>query len=146
MRNESYDAPLHQLRLDRASAAGRLDAFYRMHLVDDDALRRGLVAGTLAVDTRLRDALRTLQHGAGSFDTPGSGASGRLSFPTPNVPEVAAFAAEVSTLAEIDALVRAERRVDLLEDRLGVLERGRFPRALVVRASRLTHRRRLAPR
>jgi hypothetical protein len=45
---------------------------------------------------------------------------------------------------EIDGVVRAERRVDALEGRLEALERGHLPRALAVRASRLTRSRRLA--
>ena len=40
--------------------------FYESYLVDDDALARGLGEGTLAVDTRLRDALRSIEAGSRS--------------------------------------------------------------------------------
>ena len=144
MRNESHDAPMHQIRLDYAAAGGRLDAFYNSYVVDDDALRKGLVDGTLAIDTRLRDALRTLRRGDGSFDPPPSGSS-LLSFPTSDLPETVAYAAEASTLFEIDGVVRVARRVLALEDRLDALDR-RGLSGLAVRASTLIHRRRLARR
>ena len=145
LRNESHDPPVHQTRLDRAAEADTVDCFYDSMVVRDEALRDGIADGTLAVDTRLRDALRLLRPDEGAFDVPTPDGFSPLSFAAPDVPEVAAFAAEASTLAEIDGVVRAERRVLALEDRLEALERSRLPRALAVRANRLTHRRRLAP-
>ena len=114
--------------------------------MNDEALRNGIADGTFAVDTRLRDALRLLRPGEGAFDVPAPGDSSPLSFVAPDVSEVAAFAAEASTLAEIDGVVRAQQRVLALEDRLEAFELGGLPRALSVRASRLIRRRRLAPR
>ena len=146
LRNESHDPPVHQIRLDRAAGADAIDRFYDSHVVNDEALRNGIADGTLAFDTRLRDALRLLRPGEGAFDPTVHGASSPLSFPDPDVSEAAAFAAEASTLVEIDGVIRAARRVGALEDRLEALERGGLRRALAVRASSLTHRRRLAPR
>ena len=61
--------PLHQIRLERRAAArAARRAFYDSHVVDDEELARGLADGTLAIDTRLRDALRALRGPSGSFD------------------------------------------------------------------------------
>src|ERR671914_808063 len=46
-----------------AQGAGRLEELYHSYVVDDEALERGLADGTLAVDRRLRDALRALRAG-----------------------------------------------------------------------------------
>ena len=46
---------------------GDFDAYWRRYVVDDDACADGLADGTLAIDTRLRDALRTL---AGDVERP----------------------------------------------------------------------------
>jgi glycosyl transferase family 2 len=106
----------HILRLDRAAHEGRLDEFFEAHAVSDAELERGLAEGTLAVDTRLRDALRGLRADGGSFRLPGE--TTRLTFPDPSVEDAAAYAAEASVLAGIDGVVRAESRVDALEARL----------------------------
>jgi hypothetical protein len=131
VRNVGYEPTLHQLRLDAALRVGRIDEFYDSFAVTDEALERGLTEGTLAVDTRLRDALRALRDSDGSFRMPASGAPSPLSFSPPDVREAAAYAAEASVLVDIDGIVRAERRVDRLEERLASLERGPLPRVLV---------------
>ena len=82
--------------------------------------------GTLAVDTRLRDALRALRGEDGAFVLP-DGAQ-RLAFPRPGPEDDAAYAAEASVLVEIDGIVRAEQRVRALEGRLDALEQGPFRR------------------
>ena len=105
----------------RPRAAGST-AFYASLAVDDEALARGLADGTLAVDTRLRDALRALRATTGRSSCPGD--ERRLAFPRPTAAEDAAFAAEASVLVEIDGIVRAEQRVRALERRLDALERG----------------------
>jgi hypothetical protein len=51
------------------------------------------------------------------------------------VREAAAYAAEVSVLADIDGIVRAERRTDRLEERLASLERGPLTRLIDWRRS-----------
>ena len=55
-----------------ALQGGRIDQQHASLVVDDDAVARGVDEGTLIVDTRLRDALRTLRRDAGprSFALP----------------------------------------------------------------------------
>lgn len=48
------------VRAHRAARSGTLRQLYQRTCVDEDQLERGLAAGSLAVDTRLRDALRAL--------------------------------------------------------------------------------------
>ena len=116
---------LHQELAYAALEAGRLDEYYESFVVGDDELARGLAEGSLAIDTRLRDALRALATTGddGRFALP-DGASERLSFPQPAAQDDAIYASEASVLADIDGVVRAERRVDALEERLVSLERG----------------------
>ncbi len=132
----------------RRRPAGLERRSLRRFLVDDEALATGTCrrhARDRHATARCAPAARECEEGG--FAVPEPGARSRLSFPAPDVAEIAAFAARHRTLVEIDGIVRAEARVDALEERLEALERrGRLPRALAVRASRLTHRRRLAPR
>jgi len=113
-------------RVRELQAAGRLEEFYSSLIVDDAALERGVGDGSLVVDTRLRDALRSLRKG-GAFALPRSGEPG-LSFPRPSVVDEAAYAVDVAALGEADN-VRLQRRLDALEQRLQSLERRRGPRA-----------------
>jgi hypothetical protein len=122
LRNRSYEPTLHQILLDQAARNGRLETFYGSHAVDDEALARGIADGTLAVDTRLRDALRALRREDGEFEPLRTGDG--LAFPRPSAADDAAYAAEASVLVEIDGIVRAEQRVRALERRLAALERG----------------------
>ena len=119
----TYEPTLHQILLDEAHRDGRVAAFYDSFAVDDEALAAGLADGTLAVDTRLRDALRALRGDDGAFVLPAAGR--RLAFPRPSARDDAAYAAEASVLVEIDGIVRAEQRVRALEERLA---RGRARR------------------
>jgi hypothetical protein len=118
---------------DRARALldeGRIEELYESLLVDDDALERGLADGSLVVDTRLRDALRTIRDGK------------QLTFPRPTVVDDAAYAVDVAALGEADA-VRLQRRLDTLEQRLLKLERlpsVRIDRKLRRAAKRLLRR------
>jgi len=89
---------------------GRLDELYESLLVDDAALERGLEDGSLVIDTRLRDALHALEEGA------------PLTFPRPTVVDEAAYAVDVAALGEAD-VVRLQRRLDTLEQRLLTIER-----------------------
>ena len=132
LRNRDYEPTLHQLLLDEAAREGRLQAFYDSHAVDDEALSRGLADGMLAVDTRLRDALRAIRRDDGSFAPPSADAA--LAFPRPSAADDAAYGAEASVLVEIDGIVRAEQRVRAFERRLEALERG--PRDVVRRLAR----------
>ena len=101
----------YHLKSYDALRAGRIDEQYESLVVDDDALERGIEAGTLVFDTRLRDALRLLHSG------------GELRFPQPADADDAAYAVETAVLDEA-YVVRAQRRIDALEQRLQALESG----------------------
>ncbi len=101
----------YHLKSYDALRAGRIDEQYESLVVDDAALERGLATGTLAVDTRLRDALRTLRAG------------GTLTFQQPTGADDVAYAVETAVLDEA-YIVRAQRRLDALEQRLAALESG----------------------
>jgi hypothetical protein len=113
LRSPNYEAPGHRLAIADALRAGGPGAYFASLVVEDDAVGRGLDDGTLAVDTRLRDAVRSLSRRR----------DGLLEFPRPDVVQDAAYAAEASVLVGIDGIVRAEQRVDALESRLSALER-----------------------
>ena len=135
-RNPNVGASLHQKLAYDACRSGTLDEYYNAFLVDDSALQDGLRDGRLAVDTRLRDALRAVRAPDGSFRVPAPGKEGLLGFPATAAGDDAAFLEEISPLLEIDGLVRVERRVDALERRLEELERaplGRLGRLLAAR-------------
>jgi len=119
VRTPDFEPPEHQLLLDEAYRGGNLDAFYAEHAISDAGLERGLADGSLAVDTRLRDVLRTLREPDGRYRAPD--ADTPLAFATPGLADTAAYAAEVSVLVGIDGIVRAEQRVDALEARLASL-------------------------
>jgi hypothetical protein len=110
---------------------GRLSEFYESLVVGDDALARGVDDGSLVLDTRLRDALQDLRS-AGSvtareFALPHEGVS-RLRFPRLTVVDEAAYAVDVAALGEAD-VIRLQRRLDTLEQRLLALERNPALRA-----------------
>jgi Glycosyl transferase family 2 len=91
-----------------AHGRGDMSAVYDALVVDDDSLSRGLADGTLAIDTRVRDALRALRN------------EQRVAFDT-----VAdeAYLREFAALQErMDLLVRADRRANELEGRLAAVE------------------------
>jgi Glycosyl transferase family 2 len=105
-----------------ALQSGRIEEQHESLVVDDTAVARGVGDGALVVDTRLRDALRSL----------GSEASGRhfaipserdepLVLPRPTVADDTAYAVEAGVLSEAYA-VRAQRRLDRIEQRLLSLE------------------------
>jgi hypothetical protein len=105
-----------------AHRAGRMRAFYQSHVVDDEGLARGLADGTLAVDTRLRDALRVLRAG------------GSLTFAVGEVD--AGYLSELSALADADPDVLAHQRAAELDARLSALQQrrsARFLRAVTAR-------------
>jgi len=112
-------------------AAGEWDETYRRYLVDDEALGRGLAERTLVLDTRLRDALRTLAGVAELPPPPGRcfplrGRRPRLDFPLDSPAGGAFYAHETQQLHELDAETRLYDRISALEQRLIDLERGLF--------------------
>ncbi len=91
-----------------AERSGRMQEFYEAYLVDDVVLAKGLADGTLAVDTRLRDALRAL---------PADGKG--LTFSDSGVD--AAYLSELAALAAADPHVLAQQKAADLEARLDAL-------------------------
>ena len=96
----------------RRSAAADVDAFYEALAVSDAALAQGLADGTLAVDTRLRDALRDLRATTGAFRAAEAGRP--LDFPRPPSPTTRPTPPRRPVLVGIDGIVRAEQRVEAL--------------------------------
>jgi hypothetical protein len=131
VRNDAEEPTLHQVLLDEALRNGRIEGFYDSFALTEEMVERGLAEGTLAVDLRLRDALRAIHDPDVGFRIPARGDGPVLAFPRPGVRDDAAFAAEASVLVDIDGIVRAERRIDRLEARLASLERGPLARVLV---------------
>jgi hypothetical protein len=109
-----------------AVRSGRIDEYYEALVVSDDELARGVAEGRLAVDTRLRDALRMIAAGE------------KLSFPLPTLVEDAEYAVEAAVLGEAD-VVRLQRRLDELERRLQTVEQ-RLPRRVYRKLQRTAKR------
>ncbi len=131
-----YEALGEQRRGDHIDAvqalrAGRLEEYYRSLEVDEGELERGLRAGTLVVDTRLRQAMADI------LAAQAEGRRPELRFPRPTVAEEAAYAVDVACLGEGD-VVRARRQLEALEKRLQALERR--PGARLARALRRLRR------
>ena len=116
--NAAYHAKAYEAYRD-----GRMADFYAALSVDDAQLERGLADGTLALDTRLRDALRQLciDRGDGrEFRLPRD--CEPLVLPEPTVVDDAAYAVDAAALGDADT-VRLHRRIDELELRQRALER-----------------------
>jgi hypothetical protein len=97
-----------------AHSRGALREFYDSYVIDDEALAKGVADGTLAVDTRLRDALRSLR----------AGPSRALAFADAAVD--AAYLAELALLENGEPHAHVQRKADDLEARLAVIERSRI--------------------
>jgi len=115
----------YHLKAYGALQSGRIEQQHDSMVVDDDAVARGLADGTLVIDTRLRDALRTLRREDRDgeprcFAVPAERSS-PLAFPTSTVADDAEYAAEAAALGEA-YVVRVQRRLDALEERLRSLE------------------------
>jgi Glycosyl transferase family 2 len=93
---EAYEAYRH----------GRMREFYEKETVTDAELAQGLQEGAYAIDTRLRDMLRSHQM---------TSADSRID---------QSYLTELGTLEESSAVVRAQERVEALETRLASLERS----------------------
>jgi hypothetical protein len=105
-----------------ALQGGRIDEQHASLVVDDDAVARGVDKGTLVIDARLRDVLRTLRRdgAARGFALP-SERTQPLTLPRPSAADDIAYAVEAAALREAYA-VRAQRQLDGLEQRLLSLE------------------------
>ena len=128
------DVATHVDRGVDALRSGTFRRFYDRYVVDDAALDRGLRAGSLSIDTRLRDALRVLE---GDVEMPLSPSAlirprgpdaELLEFPMFDVAEEAGLADDAMSLA--DPMERVVRRVERLERRLSTLEQPLIRRAL----------------
>jgi glycosyltransferase involved in cell wall biosynthesis len=95
---------------------GRIGSFYESHVVDDEAVAKGLADGTLAVDNRLRDAFRALHAGR------------PLTFADDTVDS--AYLSELAALADTDPHVLAQQKADELDARLAALQQRRSGRIL----------------
>jgi Glycosyl transferase family 2 len=134
-----YGTAYHE-RAAKAEQTGRLGDVYTSLTLDDDALAEGLEAGSLTLDTRLRDALREIASPAGPapFELPADREK-PLELPRPTLVDEAAHALDVAVLGEAD-VIRLQRRLDLLELRLTELEE-RVPIRLVRSLRRVVRRR-----
>jgi hypothetical protein len=115
-----------------ALRSGQIERQHEALVIDDEAVERGLAEGTLARDIRLRDALRALRREDGAserrFALPDE-VSEPFVLPQPTFDEDAAYAVEAAVLAEAD-VVRVQRQLDALEQRLRALERRPLVRLL----------------
>jgi hypothetical protein len=101
----------HRAAAYAAIRANGLDGWLARWTVDDETLARGLDEGWLFEDTRVRDVLRML----------GAGGEAGEAFQMPPVCDPA-YVDDACRLAEADAILRAERRVDDFERRIAMLE------------------------
>src|SRR5919197_3757005 len=69
-RNPQREPPHYIAKAYEARREGRLAEFLESLTVDEGALERGLTAGSLVVDTRLRDALRAIRRPSGDAGRP----------------------------------------------------------------------------
>ena len=122
----------------------RVEEYYRSLAVDDEALERGWAGGSLALDTRLRDALRALRRPVDVRDSDGreflllAEGAPPLEFPAPTLEAAAQYAAEITVGSTRDSVVKVEQRLERAARRLTDLERGIWSRlgAKAVHASR----------
>jgi len=118
--NVSVERIAYLRRAALAEDAGT-DGAFRELVVDDGALEQGLAAGVLVPDHRLRDVLAGLfDPSAGGFALPAEG-DDQLEFDPPSIVDDAQFAADVAAVGEAD-VIRAQRRLDSLEQRLRAVE------------------------
>jgi hypothetical protein len=117
----------YHAQMFEALESGTMAEYYAAQVVSDDEVDEGVPSGRLVVDTRLRDALRTIEVG----NLP-------LEFPVPTLPDEATYAVEAAALGDAD-VVRLQRRLDTLEQRLASVEQ-RLPNRIVRKARRVLGR------
>jgi hypothetical protein len=116
----------HERFVHRTASAGRrtLKGWYPIEVLrfpleagtaeyDRERLQSAVAMGILRIDTRLRDAVRALDD------------SRSLVFPYPDALDEAEFALDVAVLGEAN-VIRTQRRLDELEERLAAVE-STFP-------------------
>jgi hypothetical protein len=108
----------YHAKMFEALKSGTLPEYYDSLVVDDSELERGVSEERLVVDTRLRDALRLLPTDDDELPV---GSAPLLEFTTPTLVDEATYAVEAATLGEAD-IVRLQRRLDTLEERLATIE------------------------
>jgi Glycosyl transferase family 2 len=121
-------APLHAGYT--ALEAGAVRKYYETLTVDGPMLEGGLANGSLILDTRLRDTLRTLRVApegrtltARGFELPRErGASLQLTLPT--LEDDAIYAGEITVGSRWESTAKVERRLDDLRDRIRRLEQS----------------------
>jgi Glycosyl transferase family 2 len=132
--------------VDQAHRSGRLRELYEAYLVDDFVLAEGIADGTLAVDTRLRDALRSLRakepHGPRAFALPPR--AERLVFADAAVDE--GYLSEVATLEDGDPHAHAQRKAEDIETRLAAIEQRHSMRIVNLVSARVRLGNRSDPR
>jgi hypothetical protein len=99
----------YHAQMFEALKTGTIAQYYESLVVNDAGVEQGVAEGRLIVDTRLRDALSTVRAGD------------QLRFETPSLVDEATYAVEAATLGEAD-VVRLQRRLDTLEERLAAIE------------------------
>jgi len=111
-----------------AYVTGRPEDFYEPFVVDDAEVERGIADGTLAIDTRLRDVLRTLSpeedEGERRFAPP-SREEPAFAFARPRVVDRVLYAAETSIIPEADLAQTLGARIEDMESRVDRM--GRSP-------------------
>jgi hypothetical protein len=118
-----------------ALGSGRMTEYYDSLVLPEADIDRGVAEGRLVVDTRLRDALRSLRRQDG-FLLPAEATP--LAFAIPSLVDDAVYAVEAAVLGEAD-VVRLQRRLDTLERRLLTLEL-RLPARVYRKVSRTAKR------
>ena len=120
VRRARGDKPLGQyVKGLQAREGGRIADVYRMLVIGDEKVEAGVAAGSLVVDTRLRDALRSIRLDDGRFRVPASDGPTGLAAATDR--ERGRFARDEAALRDAD-LVRVVRRLDDLRVRLENVE------------------------
>jgi hypothetical protein len=99
----------YHAQMFEALEKGTIADYYASLVVDDAEVEQGVAEGRLVVDARLRDALAKVHDGK------------PLAFETPSLVDEATYAVEAATLGEAD-VVRLQRRLDTLEERLAAIE------------------------
>ncbi len=121
VRRARGDKPLGQyVKGLQAREQGRIENVYRLLVVDDATLSKGIAGGSLVVDNRLRDALDSLLLDGGRLRRPVTNGL-RYVRPAVDHPVAGRFALDDAALRDAD-LVRLVRRLDDLRTRLEAVE------------------------